>query len=78
MAIKKIKLEVSILIRLNCDQVQQEGVPSTAIREISLLREIEHPNVVNLIDVICTNDKLYLIFEYAQKDLKKFMEKYPH
>lgn len=42
------------------------------------MREIDHPNVVNLIDVICTDNKLYLIFEYAQKDLKKFMEKYPH
>jgi len=34
-ALKKIRLET-----------EDEGVPSTAIREISLLKELEHPNVV--------------------------------
>jgi len=34
-ALKKIRLES-----------EEEGVPSTAIREISLLRELKHPNVV--------------------------------
>ena len=27
-------------------EVEDEGVPSTALREISLLRELEHPNIV--------------------------------
>jgi hypothetical protein len=34
-ALKKIRLEV-----------EDEGVPSTALREISLLKELEHPNIV--------------------------------
>lgn len=34
-ALKKIRLEV-----------EEEGVPATALREISLLRELEHPNIV--------------------------------
>lgn len=34
-ALKKIRLET-----------EDEGVPSTAIREISLLKELKHPNVV--------------------------------
>jgi serine/threonine protein kinase len=34
-----------------------EGIPSTAIREISLLREIRHTNVVKLIDVIAPREK---------------------
>ena len=48
-------------------------MPSTAIREISLLKELDHPNVVSLIDVIHTNKKLYLVFEYIDMDLRKFM-----
>ncbi len=32
-------------IRLNHDD---EGIPSTAIREISLLKEIDHPNICPL------------------------------
>jgi serine/threonine protein kinase len=34
-ALKKIRLEG-----------EDEGVPSTALREISLLKELQHPNVV--------------------------------
>ncbi len=34
-ALKKIRLEA-----------EDEGVPATAIREISLLREVPHPNIV--------------------------------
>ena len=36
-ALKKIRLEI-----------ESEGVPSTAIREISLLKELQHPNIVCL------------------------------
>ena len=36
-AMKKIRLES-----------EDEGVPSTAIREISLLKELQHPNIVCL------------------------------
>ena len=36
-AMKKIRLES-----------EDEGVPSTAIREISLLKELQHPNIVGL------------------------------
>jgi cyclin-dependent kinase 1 len=34
-ALKKIRLES-----------EDEGVPSTAIREISVLKELQHPNIV--------------------------------
>lgn len=48
-------------------------MPSTAIREISLLKGIKHPNVVELKEVIYQEDNLYLIFEYCEYDLKKYM-----
>ena len=49
-ALKKIRLET-----------EDDGVPSTAMREIALLKELSHPNVVHLFDVVLQGDKLYLV-----------------
>lgn len=62
-AIKKIKIEL-----------ETEGVPSTALREISILRELRHKNIVELKDVVCAENKLYLLFEYLDIDLRKYLE----
>jgi len=51
------------------------GVPCAVIREISLLRELDHPNVVRLIDVIQAQPGgLYLVFEFVDHDLKTYMD----
>lgn len=63
MALKKIKIESS-----------EEGLPSTAIREISILRELQHSGIVNLIDIVHGSDKLYLVFEYFNLDIKKYLD----
>lgn len=62
-AMKKIRLEK-----------EDDGVPSTAIREISLLKNIKHPNVVELKEVLYSINSLYLVFEYLEFDLKKYMK----
>ncbi|XP_074116887.1 cyclin-dependent kinase 3 isoform X1 [Sminthopsis crassicaudata] len=62
-ALKKIRLDS-----------ETEGVPSTAIREISLLKELKHPNIVRLLDVVHSEKKLYLVFEFLSQDLKKYMD----
>lgn len=62
-ALKRIRLEV-----------EDEGIPSTALREISLLRELTHRNIVDLKDCVQEEGRLYLVFEFLDKDLKKYME----
>lgn len=57
---------------------ESEGVPSTAIREISLLKELAHPNIVQLLDVVQGDRHLYLVFEFLQQDLKKLLESVKH
>ncbi|KAL4965200.1 cyclin-dependent serine/threonine-protein kinase CDC28 [Aspergillus stella-maris] len=66
-ALKKIRLEA-----------EDEGVPSTAIREISLLKEMNDPNIVRLFNIVhADGHKLYLVFEFLDLDLKKYMEALP-
>jgi cyclin-dependent kinase len=62
-ALKRIRLES-----------EDEGVPCTAIREISLLKELNHPNIVRLYDVHHSVKKLTLVFEYLDQDLKKYLD----
>jgi len=52
---------------------EDEGVPSTAIREIAILKTLNHENVVRLYDQFCSRNKLVLVFECLDNDLKKFM-----
>lgn len=58
--------------------VDDEGIPSTAIREIALLKQLSHTNIVRLYDVIYTEKKLTLVFEYLDQDLKKYMDTCPN
>ncbi|KAK2704862.1 cyclin-dependent kinase 17-like isoform X2 [Artemia franciscana] len=61
-ALKEIRLE------------HDEGAPCTAIREVSLLKELKHANIVTLHDIVHTEKSLTLVFEYLDKDLKQYME----
>ena len=58
------------------DQYKIEGIPPTTLREISLLRELEHPNIVILKDVVQEQGDIHLIFEFAENDLKKHLDSY--
>ncbi|XP_037578345.1 LOW QUALITY PROTEIN: cyclin-dependent kinase 16-like [Dermacentor silvarum] len=61
-ALKEIRLE------------HEEGAPCTAIREVSLLKDLKHNNIVTLHDIVHTEKSLTLVFEYLEKDLKQYMD----
>lgn len=73
MALKKVRLEN-----------EKEGFPITAIREIKILRQLCHPNIVNLCEIITDKadaasfkqDKgaFYLVFDYMDHDLFGLLE----
>eukprot|EP00435_Cladocopium_sp_Y103_P061545 s576_g23.t1 len=55
--------------------MDEDGVPATAIREVSLLKECDHPNVIRLYDVFSLDRALYLVFEYVDMDLRIFLKR---
>lgn len=61
-ALKEIRLE------------HEEGAPCTAIREVSLLKDLKHNNIVTLHDIVHTEKALTLVFEYLERDLKQYMD----
>ena len=57
---------------------EDEGIPSTAIREISLQRELDHPNIVRLLNIVQSDSsKLYLVVEFMETDLKRYIDSLP-
>ena len=71
-ALKKVRLEN-----------EKEGFPITAVREIKILRQLNHENIVNLKEIITFKDDqlnprerttFYLVFEYLDHDLMGLLE----
>ena len=58
--------EIVALKRVRLDD-DDEGVPSSALREICLLKELKHKNIVALYDVLHSERKLTLVFEHCDQ-----------
>ena len=56
-------------VRMSTEE-RHNGVPITALREISILRSLEHANIINMVDVAVGNqllDEVYMVMEYAEQ-----------
>jgi len=51
-----------------------EGVPVTTLREVALLKDLRHRNIVRLRAVIPQPPRLYLVFDYMDYDLKQCLD----
>ncbi len=61
-AVKKIKLGLNAEAR--------DGINRTALREIKLLQELHHENIIGLLDVFGHKSNISLIFDYMDTDLE--------
>lgn len=48
----------------------KDGLDMSAIREVKYLQELDHPNVINLIDIFMAYDNLNLVLEFLPTDLE--------
>lgn len=62
-AIKKIKMTT-----------QGAGLDISAIRELEFLRELSHPNIVDLKDVFVTQNNLNLVLGFYEMDLEMIIK----
>ncbi|CAJ1978605.1 unnamed protein product [Sphenostylis stenocarpa] len=51
----------------------RNGVPKEIIREVSLLKELDHTNVVRLVDVMSNKRDVFLVFECLDNTLHNFL-----
>eukprot|EP00992_Anisonema_acinus_P012831 TRINITY_DN8380_c0_g1_i1.p1 TRINITY_DN8380_c0_g1~~TRINITY_DN8380_c0_g1_i1.p1 ORF type:complete len:666 (-),score=147.70 TRINITY_DN8380_c0_g1_i1:157-2154(-) len=57
---------------------EDEQVRKTALREVRILKQLKHDNIVNLVEVFRRKGKLYLVFEYVEKTILEELEKHPY
>jgi serine/threonine protein kinase len=55
----------------------QSGITQVAVREVLMLRGLNHPNIIKLHDVIYANPKVTLVLEYIPHDLSKVIGDLP-
>lgn len=71
---KETDTEVAIKkIKLGNIQEAQDGVNRTALREIKLLQELRHDNVIALLDVYGKDSSISLVFEIMETDLEQIL-----
>jgi len=50
------------------------GVPAAALREITALKNLaRHPNIISLHEAVVEDDRVFLVCDYADKDLRAHM-----
>ncbi|TRY79429.1 hypothetical protein TCAL_10766 [Tigriopus californicus] len=71
---KKTK-EIVALKRLKMER-EKEGFPITSLREINTLLISQHPNVVTVREIVVGSnmDKIYIVMDFVEHDLKSLME----
>ncbi|ORZ34863.1 kinase-like domain-containing protein [Catenaria anguillulae PL171] len=53
-------------------------IRKTALREVRMLKQLKHENIVNLFDVFRRKGKLYLVFEHVDHTILEDLEKHPN
>ncbi|KAL2181975.1 kinase-like domain-containing protein [Thermothelomyces heterothallicus CBS 202.75] len=74
--------EVVALKRLKIDPNDRGGLPVTGLREIQILKDCDHRNVVKLREVVVGDDtskieNIFLVLEFLEHDLKSILEDMP-
>ncbi|KAK1832323.1 kinase-like domain-containing protein [Podospora conica] len=75
--------KVVALKRLKIDPKDRSGLPVTGLREIQILKDCNHRNIVQLLEVVVGADttkieNIFLVLEFLEHDLKSLLTTLPH
>ncbi|XP_051966871.1 cyclin-dependent kinase-like 5 isoform X3 [Xyrauchen texanus] len=60
------------------DSEENEEVKETTLRELKMLRTLKQDNIVELKEAFRRRGKLYLVFEYVEKNMLELLEELPN
>ncbi|KAJ6333397.1 hypothetical protein OIU77_009295 [Salix suchowensis] len=64
---KNVKTNESVAIKvIDKEKILKVGLMAHIKREISILRRVRHPNIVQLFEVMATKAKIYFVMEYVR------------
>ncbi|KAK9696848.1 hypothetical protein RND81_08G001000 [Saponaria officinalis] len=64
---KNVKTNESVAIKvLDKEKILKGGLMTHIKREISILRRVRHPNIVQLFEVMATKSKIFFVMEYVR------------
>ncbi|XP_060536634.1 cyclin-dependent kinase-like 4 isoform X2 [Cylas formicarius] len=65
-----------VAIKKFTESEEDPMIRKIALREIRLLKNLKHPNLVNLLEVFRRKRRLHLVFEYCERTVLNELEKY--
>ncbi|KAG6764990.1 hypothetical protein POTOM_029004 [Populus tomentosa] len=79
---RAIDTKINCVVALKLTELEGDGndggVPAVSLREMSVLKEMHHENIIKLLDVVLQDGKrLTLLFEFIDGDLLEFMKAHP-
>jgi cyclin-dependent kinase 8/11 len=84
-AIKKFKSDNHLLTKshynhdINGNEITHySGISQSAIREMSLCRELSNKNIIKLVDIVLENKSIYMIFDFCEHDLLQIIHYHSH
>ncbi|RGP59108.1 cmgc cdk kinase [Fusarium longipes] len=82
-ATNKATGKIVALKRLKLEPQDRNGLPVTGLREIQILKDCQHRNIVTMEEVVVGDDvsrpdnSLFLVLEFVEHDLKSILEDMP-
>jgi serine/threonine protein kinase len=63
----------TVIMKLFRTDAEEDGIPSSVIREMSVLRSLHHPNIIEFKEAVYENGLLSLVFEHLHATLRSYI-----